>query len=440
MPNLGPTELEERVAKARVQAGVPGLTFGLHADGRTVSAASGTVNVDTGVEVRPDSLFQVGSITKPMTATLILQAATEGLVDIDASVANYIPLPLGEGEYSGRFTPRQLMAHLSGLDGDLFTDSGRDEDTLARYMILCSELPFLAPPGRHYNYCNAGYAILGRLLEVVRGKTYDNVLREGLLAPLGAGRSTTFPEEAAFARTAVGHVDGPDGKPALAPPVALTRGLGPAGFTLYSTVEDLISFARAHMAGEGPVSAAIATAMRAPTAELPDARWGLGWKLVKVGGIEFFGHDGGTIGQSAHLWCAPAQGLAIAMCANGGRARMAWEALAYPIFQQICGEIPQPPIPPDLSGPVDLSPFEGLFENLGVTVEITAAGGELTARAAQKAIRMPDILFSMRPLGEGRFRAIIGDDDKVVTAFLDAGADGRPELFYAGRLHRRVRR
>lgn len=437
-PNLA--DLDARVARARQQAGVPGLTFAVSWNAGSVFAASGVLNVDTGVEARSDSLFQVGSITKSLTATLIMQAAAEGLLDIDAPITRYIPLQLGAGENAGPFTARQLMAHLSGLDGDLFTDTGRDDDALAKYMVLCAQLEFLSPPGRHYNYCNAGYAILGRVLEIVRGKTYDQVLRDHLLTPLGAARSTTFPEEAAFARTAVGHVSGPDGAPALAPPIMLARALGPAGFSLYSTVDDLIAFARAHMAGEEPISPQIAAAMRAPHAELPDARWGLGWKIISRGGVTFVGHDGGTIGQSAYLWTVPEQGLAIAMCANGGRAGMAWESLAHPIFRDACGQIPQASIPQDLSEPVDLAAFEGVFENLGVAVEIMAEDGGLKAVAVQKAFTLPDIIFHMRPLGGGRFRATIGDDDKVVTAFLEPGPDGRPELFYAGRLHRRVKR
>lgn len=439
MPAPALADLDARVAHAREKAGTPGLTFAVSWNGRTVSAASGVLNIATGVEARPDSLFQVGSITKALTATLIMQAAEEGLLDIDAPVGAYIPLQLGAGPLAGSFTARQLMAHLSGLDGDLFTDTGRDDDALAKYMALCSQLEFLAPPGRHYNYCNAGYAILGRLLELVRGKTYDQVLRDHLLTPLGATRSTTFSEEAAFARTAVGHVAGADGEPMLAPPIALARALGPAGFSLYSTVEDLMAFANAHRVGEGPISPRVAQAMRAPHAQLPDARWGLGWKL-SGDGVAFVGHDGGTIGQSAHLWTVPEQGLAIAMCANGGRSGRAWEELAYPIFLDVCGQAPAAALPPDVSEPVDLTPFEGVFENLGVAVEIVAQDGGLRCVAAQKAFSMPDIVFAMRPLGEGRFRATIGDDDKVVTAFLEPGPDGRPELFYAGRLHRRVKR
>jgi CubicO group peptidase (beta-lactamase class C family) len=435
-----PTDLDIRVARAREESGTPGLTFAASLHGRATFAASGVVNIETGIEARPDSLFQVGSITKSLTATLILQAAEEGLLDIDAPVSACVSTPLGVGKHSGQFTARQLMAHLSGLDGDLFTDTGRDDDALAKYMVLCADLEFISPPGRYYNYCNAGYAILGRMLEVVRGKSYDRVLRDHLLTPLGATRSTTYTEEAAFARTAVGHVPGHDGAPALAPPIELPRALGPAGFSLYSTVQDLVTYANAHMAGEKPVSLLTAAAMRTAHSTLVDqASWGLGWKLISRDGVDFVGHDGGTIGQSAYLWTVPEQGLAIAMCTNGGRARIAWESLAFPLFRDVCGQVPEVTIPSQATDQFDLSPYEGVFENLGVVLRITAKDGGLTAVASQKAFDLPDIIFHMLPLGGGRFRATIGDDSKVVVAFLEHGPDGRPELFYAGRLHRRVK-
>lgn len=433
------SDLESRVTEARKAAETPGLSFAISWKGETTSAASGVLNKATRVEARPDSLYQVGSITKSLTATLVMQAAEEGLIDLDASVNRHIPLPLGLGEYSGAFTPRQLMAHMSGLDGDLFTDTGRDADALAKYMILCGQLDMLSPPGRHYNYCNAGYAILGRLVEVVRNKTYDQVLRDHLLTPLGMQRSTTFAEDAVFARTATGHVPGPDGELVLAPPVTLSRALGPAGFTLYSTAEDLLAYARAQIAGTPPVSSWVAREMRTPHAELPEqTQWGLGWKIIVRGDVLFAGHDGGVIGQSAYLWTAPEHDVAIAMCANGGNARTAWEMLAYPLFRKITGEAPEVPVPDTPEGDVDLTRFEGVFENIGVKVTITAAGRNLKAVAAHKSFALPDTVFFMQPLGGDRFRATIGDDDRVVTAFLDPDREGRPELFYAGRLHRRA--
>src|SRR5580698_1082321 len=121
---------DSTVAQARLESAAPGLTFAVLYKGEIISSAAGVLNVDTGVEARPDSLFQVGSITKSLTSTLAMQAMEEGILDIDAPVADYIGARVGRGPYSEKFTARQLMSHLSGLDGDLFLDVSRDNDAL----------------------------------------------------------------------------------------------------------------------------------------------------------------------------------------------------------------------------------------------------------------------------------------------------------------------
>ncbi len=428
------------VAGARDDAGVPGLTFAVLHQGNMISAAAGVLNLETNVEARADSLFQIGSITKSLTSTLVMQAAEEGLVDIDAPIRKYLGIRVGRGPHADEFTARQLMSHTSGLDGDLFLDSGRDNDAIAKYMILCAQLEFLVAPGRYYNYSNAGYAVLGRLLEIVRGKVYDRVLDEYLFARIGAKRSTTAPEIAAFRRTSVGHGPGADGKMDVVPLVHLPRALGPAGLSLYSTAEELIAYAKAHIVGGTLLSPEAAETMRKPHISLPEnASWGLGWKIIEGPHTTFVGHDGGTIGQVASLWTAPSHGLAIAMCANGGHAKQAWESVAYPIFREVCGEVPELNPPAFAAEPGDLSRYEGCYENAGVDMHVKAAPEGLTVIAKQKFFSLPEVTFAMRPLGGDRFRATIGDDDKVVTAFLDPDSKGRPELFFAGRMHRRRR-
>lgn len=437
---LNHEDFARRVGEACKEAGTPGITFAVSHRGKTMSAAAGVVNIETGVEARPNSLFQIGSITKSLTSTLIMQAAEEGLIDIDAPVTDIICEPIGKGEYRGKFTARQLMSHMAGLDGDMFTDTGRDDDAIAKYIVLCANLEFTCPPGRYYNYCNSGYAVLGRMLEIVRKKTYDQILRDHLFARLGPVRSTTFPEEAAFARTAVGHGPGPDGKPVMVPLVQLPRALGPAGLSLYSTAEDLVAYANQHMGGDKLLSLKSQELMRTPHAQLAEAAsWGLGWKLVTRGKVRFVGHDGGTVGQVASLALAPDANLAIAMCANGGNSGIAWKKIANPIFQEICGEVPEFVIPDYPQEPVDLAPYEGTFENLGVRMHITAEDEQLKVVAKHKTFPQPDTIFTMRALGNDRFRANIHGDDRIVTAFHDKGSDGKPDLFYAGRLHRRVK-
>lgn len=430
---------DRKVIAAREQAGVPGFTCAvLYAD-RAMSAAAGVLNLDTQVEARPDSLFQIGSITKSLTATLVMQAWDEGLLDIDAPVREYLRVRIGRGPFADTFTARQLMCHTSGLESDFFVDSGRNEDALAKYMVLCSALEFMAPPGRHYSYSNAGYAVLGRLVERVRGRTYDQVLEEHLFERAGLRRSTTRPEVAAFRRTAVGHGPGSDGKLAVVPDIPLPRSLGPAGLTLYSTADDLISYARAHLSGDKLLSLRAAEAMRSAHVPLAEAaHWGLGWKIIPRGDTTFVGHDGGTIGMVASLWTVPEKRLAIAMCGNGGHVRQAWEAVAFPIFREVCGKVPEACPPEYVPAPRDLSLYEGTYESVGVSMRVSATATGLTIAVKQRYFSQPDVTLIMRSVGNDRFRTRVGDDDKVITAFLDPDAHGYPSLFYAGRIYRRV--
>ncbi|WP_299329541.1 serine hydrolase [Parasphingopyxis sp.] len=432
-------DLQVRIELAAKTAHVPGLAFAVSLTGEMVSAATGVVNIETGVEVLPDSLFQIGSITKSHTATLAMQAAEDGLIDIDAPVSQYIPIQLGRGPEAGPFTARQLMAHISGLDGDLFIDTGRDDDALARLMVLCKDLDFLTAPGRYYSYSSAGYAILGRMLEVVYGQSYEQILKDRLLDPIEATRSTCFAENAAFCRTSVGHEVDEDGKARVVSLTLLPRAMGAAGLSLFSTVEELIAYANVHIFGHDVLNRASAEAMRAVQTELPDgSEWGLGWKAIRNGGTRFVGHDGGTIGQAAALWFVPEHELAIAMCANGGDTQHAWQDLAYPIFQEVCGGVPEPDIPEPVKNVADLSRYVGVYDNIGVTMHVTAESDRLKVVAKSKFFGFDDVVFPLHPIGEGRFRCELYGNDKIVNAFFDPDEQGRPALFYAGRLHRRV--
>lgn len=431
-------DLGTRVAEAREEADVPGLTVAVLHGGRQVAAAAGVLNAETQVEARADSLFQIGSITKALTATLIMQLAEEGCLDLDAPVSPMIGSDVGRGSFSRVFTARHLMAHTSGLDGDLFVDTGRDEDALAKYAIVCGQLEFMCEPGRFYNYSNAGYAMLGRLAEIKRRAVYDDVLRDHVFGRIGAGRATTFVEEAVYRRTATGHVRDGEGRQVLAPSIRLPRSLGPAGFTAHCSVEDLIAFARAHLEGGSLLSSTSMADMRSPQVGLPDGTsWGLGWKIIPGVGGDFVGHDGGTIGQSASLWMSPAHGLAVAMCCNGGRGGLAWERIAYPIFREMCGDVPRAKVEAYAPAPRDLHLYEGCYDNAGVAVTIRAEADHLVVDVKQKQFAQPAMSFALQSIGGDRFRTTLGDDDNVVMAFMEPDARGVPGLFYAGRLHRR---
>ncbi|QTV79594.1 serine hydrolase domain-containing protein [Microbacterium sp. NIBRBAC000506063] len=96
-------------------------------------AAHGVLHVGTGAPVSTESLFQIGSITKVWTASLVMQLADSGALDLDAPVVEVVP-SLELSSSARAVTTRHLLSHTSGLEGDIFTDTGRGDDCVARYV------------------------------------------------------------------------------------------------------------------------------------------------------------------------------------------------------------------------------------------------------------------------------------------------------------------
>jgi CubicO group peptidase (beta-lactamase class C family) len=365
---------------------VPGAVLGVLADGATSVAAAGVLNVETGVRATPDSLFQIGSITKVYTATLALQLADEGVLDIDVPIAAVLPeLRLAEPHATARVTMRHLLTHTSGIEGDHFVDVGRGDDVLERYVRTCAELGFAHPVGATFSYCNTGYVIAGRAVEVLTGMTWDAALRAWLLDPLGLRDTVTLPEEVLRFRAAYGHTVEPEQPVTLAPAPLLPRSCGPAGL-IWATAADALAFARAHMDGTEVLSDASRAMMRAPQVALPDpwtlgSHWGIGWILYDWDGRRVFGHDGATLGQAAFLRVVPEAGVAIVLLTNGGNAHDLYEELFRELLAELCGlsmpaalaPAPEPPLVP-------VGEFAGLYERVGVRIELADRGGRLAGR------------------------------------------------------------
>src|SRR5262249_14789975 len=135
-------------------------------------------------------------------------------------------------------------------EGDLFTDTGPGDDCVERYVATLAGTGQLFAPGDMFSYNNAGFCVLGRVIEVLRGKSYDACLREHLFAPLGLSHAATGAGEAILPRAAVGHIQpDPADDPQPAPIWSLMRSNGPAGASLAMRPRDLLSFVRMHLDG-----------------------------------------------------------------------------------------------------------------------------------------------------------------------------------------------
>jgi CubicO group peptidase (beta-lactamase class C family) len=377
---------------------VPGATLGIlrvreGRDDEVVLTAHGVLNTATGVEVTTDSLFQIGSITKVWTATLVLQLVDEGLVGLDTAVTEALPdFRLADPTVAPQLTIAQLLTHTSGIDGDVFTDTGRGDDCLERYVAELGTVSRTHPPGASWSYCNSGFCIAGRVVERLTGATWDDALRARLVRPLGLSRTVTLPEEALLFRAAVGHVDGADGGLERAAHWGLPRSVGPAGL-ITATAADVLTFARLHLTegttadGTRLLSRQGARAMAARHAELPDGdltgvTWGLGWSRFDWAGQHVLGHDGNTIGQASFLRLLPAHGLAVVLLTNGGDARALHEDLSREVFAELADvDVPAPPAPTGGPTPATaLGRHPGRYQRAGALIEVFERDGQLVLR------------------------------------------------------------
>ena len=415
---------QRRLAVLATRRRVPGATLGILRAGdantqdELVEAAYGTLNADTGIETTTDSLFQIGSITKVWTSTVLMQLVDEGLLDLDAPVVTVLPeLRLTDPDVTARVTVRHLLTHTSGIDGDVFTDTGRGDDCLEKYVALLADVRQNHPLGATMSYCNAGFVLAGRVIEKLTGATWDAAMRERLFTPLGLRHTVTLPEEALLFRTAVGHVETDPLTTARA--WGIPRSQGPAG-VICASAADVLAFARMHLSGglaaDGTriLSAASAQAMTEFQVELPDKlthrdSWGLGWMRFGWGGQRLIGHDGGTIGQAAFLRMLPGAGLAVVLLTNGGQTGDLYQELYREIFAELAGvHVPSPPTPSATPAEVDGQRYAGVYERTGQRLEVLADGDGLLLRSTilgplAELERKPVAEYRMRPAGPDLF-------------------------------------
>ena len=147
---------------------VPGVSVWLLVDGEEDGFQLGVTSVDNPLPVDEETVFQAGSITKTLTAAAAVRLAQAGKLDLDAPVRRYLPeLRLADETAAAAITMRDLLSHGGGFVGDWFEDFGWGDDAVSRYVDGVARLPQLTPLRAVWSYNNAGFAIAGRVLEVV---------------------------------------------------------------------------------------------------------------------------------------------------------------------------------------------------------------------------------------------------------------------------------
>ncbi len=332
--------LGEFVVQIMEKEGVPGVGLGILHEGEVAAAGFGVTNVDHPLPVTDDTLFQIGSITKTYTGTAIMRLVEMGKLELDAPVRTYLPdFKVADETVSAQATIRHLITHMGGWEGDYFHGTGMGDDALARYVADMADLEQLAPLNSVWSYCNSGFSLAGRVIEVVTGKGYEAAMKELILEPLGLERSYFDPNEVMTYCFASGH-DVENKEATVKRPWPLPRAINPAGGVICN-IHDLLRYAAFHL-GDGTVPDGaerlldLETLATMQTEQVPisgDFRAGLSWGLIKFGGEEALFHTGGTVGQAAILALVPAHNLAVGVLTNAENGGAVHGAVVQKVVQ-----------------------------------------------------------------------------------------------------------
>lgn len=298
----------------------PGAVLGVRdPDGSTRVVHYGVSGPDS-VPIGSDAVFEIGSVTKTFTGTLLADMVLRGEVSLDDPVSRYLPDDVRMPSRNGRaITLLDLATHRSGLPTvpDNMRTPGREppdwEYTVEDAYAFLSEYELPREPGAEREYSNFGFGLLAHILARAGGASFRELIRERILGPLGMAR-TGFVESDGVPEGAVtGHRNGEPVR--YRTPWEIMDGAG----GLYSTAGDLLKFADALV---GPAvtdverAVQLAAEVRVPAGE-EGAGQGLGWGTsVYPGEQPVIGHGGGTTGFSARLLVMPATGTATVLLLN----------------------------------------------------------------------------------------------------------------------------
>ncbi|MFC9995872.1 serine hydrolase domain-containing protein [Nocardia sp. NPDC127526] len=385
---LSNVALSEIVEATATKFGVPGIAAGVWVNGQAVFAAHGVTSIENPVPVNEDTLFALSSISKSYTASVIMKLVDKGRIDLDAPVRTYVPeLELSDERIAAQITVKQLLNHTAGLEWSIINDTGEGDDGLAKFVAELKAIPLIAEPGTRASYSQAGYNLVGRIIENVTGLTYEKAVATMILEPAGLNATFFGRDEIMTRRFALGHERDEDGNLVVQRVWKGTRANN-AGGGIAATAADLLRWGRVHLAdgraenGAEIVPAARVRQMQQQTAELRASAlgdgFGLCWFLREIDGVRTYGHGGSGFGQFAELLIVPDRDVVIVVMSNaspdGLGANQSIVRWALEHYLGIIDADPEP-LPHD---PARAAEISGRYEIDAMTAVIATDGDTLT--------------------------------------------------------------
>jgi CubicO group peptidase (beta-lactamase class C family) len=331
---------------------------------------------------------------------------------------------------------------------------GRGTDALRRIVRrMAKQTPQLTPVGEVWSYNNSGFYLLGRIIEELTGKAYEDVVNERVLGPLGMDESFWFAEDVITRKVAIGHNAYTDGRLEVARPWGVPRALNPAG-GIVSTTVDQMKYARFHLdGGKAPdgthlLSAEATRRMQrklAPAGNLADAM-GVTWMLETVDGAKVVKHGGSINGHMSEFLMVPARKFAITILTNGSRGHeLGTEVLNWALAELLDVHRPEPVTRPITAKAA--SAYLGKYQTSFGMYLITADGDRLlsTFEIAPEVLEaQPDIaaiLPTHMPIAmTGKDKGVIVGDRIAGSRveFLRNGDGSVAWMRFGGRINQKV--
>lgn len=411
----------------------PGAAVGVLLGGEVVHRAGyGIANMDHGIPITPETVFDIASISKQFGAMAALMLEDEGRLDFDADAREYVSeLP----DFGSTITPRHLVHHTSGirdwphammLGGMTYTDV-ISFDKILRMLYQQEDLDF--PPGSEYSYSNTGYNLLARIIEVQSGESFRDYTEARIFEPLGMER-THFSDDylEIVPGRAESYMPTEDGQYRR----VVNQLTALASSSLNTSMDDFLlwmkNYETAAVGGEVLMERMLQQGVLNDGEVLTYAQ---GLRLADYRGLPTFGHGGSWAGYRTNFVRFPEQNLSIAVfcnvsnCDPGGRARRVAEVF---LEDQMA---PPPEAVSDRPGsdavtlsPAQLRAYEGWYRSaeLDSSYEIVAGDGVLIARHWRNADAM------LTPVGGDEFR---GDEGWLPRVHFTRNPSGQVTEFAA---------
>jgi CubicO group peptidase (beta-lactamase class C family) len=330
---------------------LPGLSVAVVAKGEALfTGAFGVKDITTGEPLTPDSLFHMASVSKPFSATALVQLLEKGEIDLEGRLVDCLPYFEMRDPRHEKITLRQMLSHTSGMpdcEDYEWGDPYDGDDALERYARSLADLELLFDPGTDYSYSNIAFEVLGCIIARVSGVTFEEYIDTHSFSPLRMTSSTFLRREVPVELSVKPHVRRFQNEVSEVYPY--NRAHAPSS-TFHTNANEVVNWILVNLnrgrLGDAQILQPSSYDLLWKPQHKVDANRsvGLSWFLSSLHGYQVIGHSGGDVGFRSQLALIPEKSVGVALMTNVSPAPL--ENVEKSLLEILLGIEPQPALPP----------------------------------------------------------------------------------------------